>query len=188
MVTLLMLMLASVGECIPDLPRTMYEDDIKIEFTVALSDEGQCVQHGLWEETHPNGQLRRSGTYKLGKECGEWTWWTKEGHVKLKGVYDCATGQENGLWTYYYSSGKVYMRGYYKAGLQEGKWEGFHKNGKPMFIANWLSGKLNGQHTVFYDNGQKASEGTRMMDKRVGLWTDWDRDGNIRSQRNIPFQ
>ncbi len=36
-----------------------------------------------------------------------------------------------------------------------------------------------GRHVTYYENGQKESDGNYKEGKADGLWTYWDKDGNI---------
>lgn len=51
------------------------------------------------------------------------------------------------------------------------------------------NGIINGKYVSFYPNGQKKAEGNFENNYRIGLWTLWDKDGKMLTQRNYknPF-
>ena len=44
-----------------------------------LDRKGQAQRHGPWRQWYPGGELRRSGHYRYGKQCGPWIERTAQG-------------------------------------------------------------------------------------------------------------
>jgi antitoxin component YwqK of YwqJK toxin-antitoxin module len=42
--------------------------------------DGKYVNHGLYQEWHPNGKLALEGHYKMGKKDGKWIEYDPTGH------------------------------------------------------------------------------------------------------------
>ncbi|MCL4669626.1 toxin-antitoxin system YwqK family antitoxin [Burkholderia pseudomallei] len=42
------------------------------------------VEHGVWKDFHPNGQLAALGDYDHGTEAENWTYWDADGQREIK--------------------------------------------------------------------------------------------------------
>ncbi len=73
---------------------------------------------------------------------------------------------------------KVHM-GNLLFGKKEGKWVGYHPNGRKQFELNFKNGKEDGSQTHWYPSGQKYLEGTFKDGKRISF-KEWNEDGSVR--------
>lgn len=130
---------------------------------------------GPFEEYHSNGKLSEKGTFKNGVSVGELTFYYSNGNLKTTVVLD-DNGKENGLVTHYDLDGKKYHEIEYTSGdIKEIKF--FDKSGKMTVVSEKKGKKLD--YVFNYPDGKKYSVGKIIDGNHEGLWTYYDRYGNI---------
>ncbi len=169
-------------------------------------------KHGKWTTWRENGDLLGTVQYKNGKlhgECvalkrdkkvlatyvdgvlhGPITVWHAPEKIAEQGQF--VHGQKSGKWTTYYPNGRKELEAQFiliKAGddekttsVQDGKWRGWHKNGRPQYIRHYRRGIQHGESTEYYANGQQRSQLTFHQGKRTGKATEWHQNGQVRIQ------
>jgi TonB family protein len=88
---------------------------------------------GDWLEYYNNGQIKLQLTYSDGTKLIHNSW-DSLGHPEVK--------DDNGLFVGRDSAGTVVLKGAVKNGWQEGKWEGYDKDGKLFYEEKYFNGKL----------------------------------------------
>lgn len=68
-------------------------------------------------------------------------------------------------------------REFYKAGIPEGKWLSFYKNGKIKSIENWENGELNGKYVLYNQSGYKTFQTYYLKGKDHGLFKLYHENG-----------
>lgn len=74
--------------------------------------------------------------------------------------------------------GRVYIRGV----PLTGQTREFHYNGELSAIISYTDGIEDGPRQLFWPNGKIQSEGTKEMDRRVGIWREWYENGQMKSE------
>jgi antitoxin component YwqK of YwqJK toxin-antitoxin module len=93
--------------------------------------DGQPVKEGPFVLYRPDGSKMMQGTYKDGKQDGEWTMWYDNGQRASVDHYK--NGVQDGEHVGWYTNGKISALGLYKDGKREGKW----KRWDPTGFRNW---------------------------------------------------
>ncbi|NOG58578.1 MAG: hypothetical protein HND54_12635 [Bacteroidetes bacterium] len=63
-------------------------------------------------EKYDNGQVKRIGSVKNGKNQGKWVWYYENGNKKMEGNF--LNGKRHGVWTTWYANGKKLTVGNYE--------------------------------------------------------------------------
>jgi antitoxin component YwqK of YwqJK toxin-antitoxin module len=87
------------------------------------NSQDQYLQDGKWTEYYPDGKIKTTGYYYLGKPMGTWVHYYSSG--KPKSEYSYAIISENGsnnaclngVYKEYYKSGKLKVQGFYKVDI-----------------------------------------------------------------------
>ncbi len=89
-------------------------------------------------------------------------------------------GQATGFWTFYYENGQIKREGNYTEGKQSGFFKVFYPSGNVMEEGNYSECVKNGFWNHYYDNSsnQVQFSGTYQDDEPVGIWNEFDEDGN----------
>ena len=113
---------------------------------------------GYYENgTDKNRQLKEEIIYVDGVKDGGYTYWYQNGKKKEEGNF--RDGENDGLLTQWYENGQ----------------KGIETNTR--YIVGWYE---NTSYIVaWYENGQKKGEGNSKYGKQEGLWTFWDKEGNV---------
>ncbi len=75
------------------------------------------LQHGLYMNYYPEGNIKDSGYYKNGLRDGLWIEWLDEGAIKSTGAYH--HGYRKGDWKFYNRNGKLlYLKTFNRYGKQ----------------------------------------------------------------------
>ena len=53
------------------------------------------------------------------------------------------------------------------------------KTGKIKLIKHYLNNRLNGQYVFYWDNGNVMFKGNFKKNKRIGLWVNYDINGEL---------
>ena len=137
-------------------------------------------EEGDWVSYYSNGQLWYKGNYKNGKKEGDWVWYHDNGQLDYKGNYK--NGKKEGAWVSYYDNGQLDDKGKYKNGKQEGAWVRYHYNGQLRVKANNKNGKKEGDWVWYHDNGQLAQTSTFVNDKVEGRQSSYNRYGTVNKE------
>lgn len=131
--------------------------------------------NGPYEEFYPNGKLSEKGTYKNGTNVSETSYYYSNGTLKNTTTLDL-NGKENGSSMIYDLDGKKYHEIEYVSGdVKLVKF--FDKNGGSKIVYDKKDKKMNYQ--FYYPNGTLNFEGKFEDGQRQGLWTYYDRYGNV---------
>lgn len=133
------------------------EDGSSIEY----SDTGAVIARGNYIDGYKEGKWeyiindhREEGSYFEGFRNGLWKYfYLSNNQLRFEGAFE--NGQPNGIHTYYYDNGQVKRRGEYKAGIKEGIWEFFEKDGARTVTIEYSNGE-----EIRY-NGEKIDYGRR---------------------------
>lgn len=60
-----------------------------------------------------------------------------------------------------------------------GRYVAYHPNGQKQIVMSYVNGKPNGSVTLWYANGQIWIKGQLRDWQEVGVWRNWDEDGNL---------
>jgi len=93
------------------------------------------IERVKYEGYYKDGQKKKEGNYKDGKQHGKWTEWYSNGQKKsegtFKGVVDrWGNTKKDGVWTYWYENGQKKYEVTYKDGKQHGKYIEWYSNGQ----------------------------------------------------------
>ena len=86
---------------------------------------------GRVTDTHQNGQISTTGSYKDGKQDGPWEIYHENGQLERKGSYK--DDEIDGPLETYYPNGNLMMRILYKNGKQDGSMEGYNEDGERIW-------------------------------------------------------
>ena len=159
-------------------------------------------KEGRWEERlAADSDCISSGSYHLDQKEGEWIECFKAEDKSIyrgfEGTYH--KGLKDGHALFLHPTGEKMAEGDYRADLaclqnppggdaskcekRIGTWKIYHANGKLYSEGSYSSstGQRSGTWTEYYESGQKMAMGPRSH-ARQGLWTFWDKNGNIMFQ------
>ena len=71
--------------------------------------------------------VKEQGSFKDGKEEGEWVSYYDNGQLWYKGEYK--DGKEEGVWVSYWDNGQLWRKGKYKNGKKKGEWVFYKEDG-----------------------------------------------------------
>ena len=180
-----------------------YYDGGKLR-AVGAYDKGKQV--GEWIYYYPDGKVEQRGKFsKNGKFEGNWKWYYPDGSLKrdeayLNGVLDGPTveydesgnvirqgeyieGLEDGQWIS--EVGEYREEGVYKAGLRNGIWKFYYISKTPgatkqlFFEGNFIDNLPNGKHVYYWENGIRKDEGSYVMGRKEGDWTQYNYSGSV---------
>lgn len=173
---------------------------LRWEREVARLSDNHFVADGYYREFHPSGQLFVEGTYRKGRQEGEWTYWhdngTKSRQVTyknglpngewetyradgtLEAMRSFKNGKRDGGWIVYDDTGKQQLRvENYKDGRPDGEWKLWFPSGELQRVINFKGGKRDGKAEEFREDGSKVLEGNYAEGKIQGTMTLWSTDG-----------
>jgi len=111
--------------------------------------------NGWTQHFYPDGQNPESeGNYTDGLRAGYWKFFYENGQVSRDGNY--TEGMTNGFFNVYFESGNIREAGHYDQCEKEGFWNYHYDN----------------------DANQVQISGTYQDDEPVGIWREFDEDGN----------
>ncbi len=102
---------------------------------------GEPVKEGPFVLYRPDGSKMMQGSYRDGKQDGEWTMW--------------------------YDNGQRASVDHYKNGVQDGQHIGWYTNGKISAMGQYVNGKRDGKWKRWDPNGFRNWEETYKDDKRI---------------------
>lgn len=156
--------------------------------------------------TYEDGSQMSQGTYKDGKEDGNWQYFYPGGGENIQIAADYKEGVPHGQWQFYLETGALIKvmnlqhgvmdglsKNYYENGLlsdsgnyindrEEGQWAAYYDDGQLVQNGPMVLGKKNGSWKTYYPNGQVQSEGEMKEGLNEGLWKTWKENGNPDSE------
>ncbi|MAP80681.1 MAG: hypothetical protein CL526_06285 [Aequorivita sp.] len=167
--------------------------------------DAEGKRHGLWKKTFAGStQLRYEGTFKHGKEVGEFKFYCEEckdqpmvikkfsskdntAHVsyftkkgKLVSEGKMAGKERIGEWVYYHKgSNNIMTREHYTSGKLDGKMTTYYPNGTITEVINYKDGKKEGENSYFSPEGILLKKLNYKNDVLHGSATYYDAYGNV---------
>ncbi len=89
--------------------------------------DGKPVKDGIFIVYSPAGFKMIQGTYRDGRQAGEWTMWYENGQRASVDHY--RNGLQNGTHTSWYANGVMAITGEYRNGKREGVWTSWDPSG-----------------------------------------------------------
>ncbi len=168
-----------------------------------LEHINEGVKDGNYYYYKPNGEIRKSGFYHLGKRDSTWKErfitsdqlyqinsytkgvkngvfkeFTSSGDLLIDGNY--IAGKKNGYWIYYYSNKNIDMQGGFKDNQQHGYWKFYYPKGQIYYEGEFINGQKDSTWKFYYNNGNLWRNGIYSLDQKNGLWTTFY-ENNIKS-------
>jgi antitoxin component YwqK of YwqJK toxin-antitoxin module len=141
---------------------------------------------------------RVEGKFDHGKRVGAWVWHDRDGNTEREGSY--VDGKKDGDWIEY-ADGKVVFTGHYTAGMQDGDFTYFDRNGnelgkftmiggtgtmvtfwgnkRPSSKTRMVKGVEDGLYQELTTRGKVIVEGRYRGGKKHGVWKEWTADGHV---------
>ena len=88
--------------------REQYDDagkTLRVEREVARYSDNNFAADGKYREFHPNGKPFIEGSFKSGRQAGEWTYYFDNGQVNRKATY--TDGKPDGSWEIFRADGTL---------------------------------------------------------------------------------
>ena len=70
-------------------------------------------------------------------------------------------------------------------GVRHGPSQEWFAGGQPSAYSEWWRGEKHGRFVMWHPNGQKSAEGAHSHWKPRGVWTRWDDQGRVLTQRDF---
>lgn len=156
------------------------------------------IKDSTWRSFYENSHPMCIMSYSNGKKVGPFTAFYENDSIFIKCFYE--NDNINGTYLEYYKTGQLkenieYYQGHpmnilalndslgnpldygaFKDGT--GLMKKYYQNGKVLYEANYLNGRLEGHYISFYKSGKIKSKGQYQNDKLVGKWVYYDKEGN----------
>lgn len=140
-------------------------------------------------DLHPNGAVRRVGSYRNGKEHGVFREYAPDGTLVTgtlyldgvragEGVTD-ALGNRIGHWKLWYPEGGLQAEGGYEAGVREGEWIFYYPEGTVAQRGSYREGAFHGTWVWYYPDGKVHREEQYRSGKEDGVFREWGPSGAV---------
>lgn len=140
-------------------------------------------------ELHPNGAVRRVGSYRNGKEHGVFREYSPEGDLVAgtlyldgvragEGVTD-ALGNRIGHWKLWYPEGGLQAEGPYVDGVREGEWTFYYPDGSVAQRGSYREGAFHGTWVWYYPDGKTHREEVYRFGKEDGMCKEFSPEGAV---------
>jgi len=116
----------------------------------------------------------------INKVCARGIHYFKTKEAALSWFYKQDNGFPDGKWTGFHDNGRKYYEGTFKNAKKDGKWIRWHDNGQKGSEGTYKDGKVNDKWIYWWSNGTKRSEGTYKDGKLDGKWIRWHENGQIK--------
>lgn len=155
--------------------------------------------HGPFFVWRRDGDIATRGEYTQGKRSGTWTDYGAKGKKIYRREYREDT--VHGRTLRYHDNGQMKLLGFLNDGKREGRWiwydkagketgsfemaggsgteKTFHNRGNQHTETEIAKGKRHGKHREWYSNGKVAAEGAYNLDRPIGLWKHFSKDGKF---------
>ncbi|MDW7975754.1 MAG: hypothetical protein RMI35_04270 [Leptospiraceae bacterium] len=150
-------------------------------------DENSGKRIGIWREYYQTGELRAQGNREHTRK-DRWTFYTKDGDILAQ--FDFQGNDFMASYCVEYQQNKKTAEGPCTAkmvkyemetdsmkispGMKQGRWKGYHPNGKLAWEGEILMGKRQGPWKIYDEIGRLIEEGEYNMDKKTGIWKEWE--------------
>ena len=112
---------------------------------------------GLWLDYYPNGMIEDSITYVMGNKTGTSYAWHSNGYMQDSATWN---SDGSGVEVTWFDNGNPASAGRYSEGYRpNGKWQFFHKNGKPSALETYHDGVLTDKQ-YFDEDGNSIADTT----------------------------
>ncbi len=130
-----------------------YDDGVlKAERTVTRNAQGELVPHGPASTYYPNGQLKWTGHYEMGRQTGAWQEYFPDGKKEGEGHISADGNAEEIHW---HHNGKSESQGTWRNGKKHGEWKTWFATGQPAGVFNFQNGIPDGEFREWHPNGQR---------------------------------
>jgi antitoxin component YwqK of YwqJK toxin-antitoxin module len=157
----------AVGARRTELVTERYPDgSTKIQREVTLDDENDYVSHGKYTMYDRQGNVVRTGQYRMNKQHGEWTQFfrsdadlfspdlIKQFSGPFVSVATFLDGQLHGTWAITSQDGKKVIEWNFDRGLRHGLATWWHPNGAKRWELEYANGVPVGERSIFGPDGQ----------------------------------
>lgn len=114
---------------------------------------------GAYIEWYENGQQAAERYFEKGKNTGHWIQWYKSGQINYEYYIADSKGISRSIW--WYPNGNKSQEYYYLN-----------------------NGERHGSFLLYHENGQKRYGGLYQNGKQVGIWRNWDEQGNLIEEKD----
>jgi antitoxin component YwqK of YwqJK toxin-antitoxin module len=157
---------------------------VRIERQIAYYSDNHFEADGTYKEYYPNGQLFAEGTYRRGRQHGEWTYYFDNGKVNRKASFK--DGKPDGPRDVFRADGTLSAKRGFADGLRDGDWITYDATGKnPTAEEHYVKGKADGVWKYWYPNGKQARQMSFKEGKKHGVYLEWDEKGEKRLEVNF---
>lgn len=125
-------------------------------------------RQGKWVDYHDNGQMRYEGEFKNNEPIGEFLYYSEEGKLTAKMIYEKRKGKEMtpqiSTCEMYSGNGNIIARGRYSDRKKHESWEYYSEtDGALILKENYDNGVLTGTSTVFSPITHNITEETEYL-------------------------
>lgn len=125
-------------------------------------------RQGKWVDYHDNGQMRYEGEFKNNEPIGEFLYYSEEGKLTAKMLYEKRKGKEMtpqiSTCEMYSDNGNIIARGRYSDRKKHEMWEYYSEtDGTLILKENYDNGVLTGKSTVFSPITHNMTEETEYL-------------------------
>ncbi len=92
------------------------------------------TRHGPYVRWHPDGSVRIEGSYRDGRQHGQWTEYDRGGRPLQRG--NLVDGTRQGAWAEWYNNGNRRFQCRYEDGRVSGAWSAWNEDGSPAANAS----------------------------------------------------
>ena len=112
--------------------KDLSSDQLVVRQTIHYEINSEVPYTGRVTDTHQNGQISSTRSYKDGQEDGPYEDYFENGQLERKGSYK--DGKEYGPYEYYHENGQLRFKSSFKDGeRQEGTRESYDENGRQTY-------------------------------------------------------
>ncbi len=153
----------------PELVTERYPNGaLKIERQVSVDDQFNYVNHGIYKEYDRDGNLIRTGQYRMGTQEGRWIQYFKAGEGSL------FSGELSSQFP-----GPFVSKADFVDGKLHGTWNITSKAGHKVIEWQIDRGVRHGRACWYHPNGKPRQEGRYNHGVPVGLFHEWDPSGTL---------
>ena len=160
-----------------------YKDDKLLNYKY-FDKKGQIIYQG--SDNHGDldfkaysvyGKLVRAGLLRKGDRQGKWTYYFRNGGIRLTETYE--NGVLWGPFQEFYKSGVLHKEGTYKNGKLEGHYYTYFENGKLQEEFMLVGGEREGDDYSYYMNGSVSDHSYYTGGEEVGWQSNYYPDGKL---------
>jgi antitoxin component YwqK of YwqJK toxin-antitoxin module len=135
---------------------------------------------GFYREFYPNGQKFIDGSYRQGRQHGEWSYFFDNGQLQRKVTFQ--EGRLHGQWDRFRADGTLAAKHAYEDGVRHGIWQTYDETGKQLLQEEpYARGKLNGTLKAWYANGKPKLQVEIKDGVRNGRSQQWEENGKMQA-------